>query len=218
MNDLASAIAGLRSRWHTLHDLDRAQEVRQIHQAGVSLAKLARELNCSPSLLSRLALAAKASPEDLEEARRAGMSIRELARRAQSNESPGSFRNPEAIAFETERAAVKGSQGVARWLDSHEVPQADQERVIEQAFLQLVEVQHRAQAEKADMLTRKIDDMLAINPGRQSRRGRVEFNPEDSVTWTALWLAHWIVRNVPDGRIRIRALELAAMNIGKPAI
>jgi hypothetical protein len=143
------------------------------------------------------------------------MSIRELARRAQSNESPGSFRNPEAIAFETERAAVKGSQGVARWLDSHEVPLADQERVIEQARLQLEEVQHRAQSEKADMFTRKIDGMLANNPGRQSRRGRVEFNPEDSVAWSGLWLANWVVRNLPDDRVRIRALELALTDLRK---
>lgn len=205
----------LKVKWHSMYDLDRAQEVQRIHQAGVSLAKLARELNCSPSLLSRLAQAATASPEDMEEARRGGMSIRELARRARLNESRGSFSNPESIAFEIERAAVLARRAMEGWFDGPEASLADRERTLVQTQLELAEVQHRSDAEKVNTLLRKIDDMIASDPGRQSRDGRIEFSAEDSVKWAALWLAHWIVRNLPEERVRIRVIEQALTDLRK---
>jgi len=111
-----SAIADLRCRWHTLCDADRALEVQSMHQADMSLLKLAVHLNCSRSLLSRSRSAAKASPEDLDRARRGKISTRELARRGDAADSRGTIGHREAIAFKIERAAVQESRTIESWL------------------------------------------------------------------------------------------------------
>jgi hypothetical protein len=69
MTDRSATVADLRSRWHTLCDLDRARAAQSIHQAGESLAELAPQLNCFRSLLSYLIRAALAPVEDREFAR-----------------------------------------------------------------------------------------------------------------------------------------------------
>lgn len=109
MIDFSSAVADLRSRWYSLHDLERAHTVQAIHLAGMSLGNLARELNCSRSPLSRLLLAANAPTEDLTLARQVPMSTRALGRRARAGGIGGVARDPEAIVFDLERAAVQGS-------------------------------------------------------------------------------------------------------------
>ena len=189
---------------HTLGDLDRARAVGAIHRTGISLRKLALELNCSRSLLSRLLQVAKAPPEDLAAAREGTTSTRELARRAGSAGTRGTAQHHEAIAFELERAGVQGSQTFLSWLDEEGVAAADRAQVIEQACFYLAATDHAAD-EQENMLAH----MLLVEVGSHFRRRQVETDRDDAFVWPALMLALCAVHRISDGRVRTKALELA---------
>lgn len=112
MTDTRCTVADLRSRLHTLCDLDRARAVQSLHQDGMTLRAIASQLNCSPSLLSHLLRAAQASAEDRELARCGEIGTRELARRAGSSGTRSTSMQREAVAFDLERAATQASQSI----------------------------------------------------------------------------------------------------------
>jgi lambda repressor-like predicted transcriptional regulator len=109
------AVADLQSRWQALHDLDRAQAIKAIHQSGMSLRNLASRLNCSPSLLTHLLQAAQAPIEDQVLARQGALSTRALCRAAKAVGTRRIALHPEEIAFERERAALQ-SKLILSWL------------------------------------------------------------------------------------------------------
>jgi lambda repressor-like predicted transcriptional regulator len=125
MNVASSLIADLQTSWYSLHDLDRAQELKSIHQSGVSLRVLSSALNCSPSLLSHLLQAGQAPPEDCLLARQGLLSTRALVRRARTVGARRTALHREEIAYERELAALRFSQAIGRWLDEKGVESAD---------------------------------------------------------------------------------------------
>src|SRR5690348_11077341 len=100
MRDPSADVAELRSQWAKLEDLDRADAVFSLYQAGISLRRLARELNCSDALLRRLIRARNASAEDRALSKEGGISTRELARRAMRVRSSRPSRHRESVEFE----------------------------------------------------------------------------------------------------------------------
>src|ERR1035438_878283 len=126
-------VADLQSRWYSLHDLDRAQAVKSIHQSGVSLRALSASLNCSPSLLTHLLQAGQAPLEDRLLAHQGLLSTRGLVRRARTVGTRRTALHREEIAFERELEALQFSQAIGRWLDEEGVASGDRERVVEQA-------------------------------------------------------------------------------------
>lgn len=139
MNDISSAVVELQCRWTNLCDLDRAQAVLSIQQEGMSLRELARQLKCSPSLLSYLLRVAQAPAEDRERARRGEMSTRALARIVGTVGTRGTVRQHEAIAFERERSAFQASKTVLSWFEDEEVSAIDQSQIIVEARFHLAE-------------------------------------------------------------------------------
>jgi hypothetical protein len=133
MTDTRSAVIDLRSRWHTLCDLDRARAVQSLNREGMTLRAIASQLNCSQSLLSHLVRATQAPVEDRELARCGEISTRELARRAGSSGTRTTSTQREAVAFDRERAATQASQIITGWLDFEKVANTDRDRVINQA-------------------------------------------------------------------------------------
>lgn len=91
--DNVATIADLKDKWEQLKDVDRARAVHMIHKSGTSLRKLAKDLNCSPTLLRNLNLAAQATVLDLLLARKGKISTRELVRRAEWPRLLGYSRN-----------------------------------------------------------------------------------------------------------------------------
>ena len=152
MTDTRSAVLDLRSRWHSLCDLDRARAVQSIHQDGMSLRALGPQLNCSPSLLSHLLRAAQAPVEDRERARCGEISTRELVRRAGTSRTRSTSTQHEAIAFESERAAVQASQAITRWLDEERVSSSDRKYLIEKACFLLLKADKSAVGSLGDDL------------------------------------------------------------------
>ena len=209
MTEETSPVDDLRSRWHTLCDLDRAQAVQTLQEAGVSLREIAAQLNCSRSLLSRLLRASKAPSEDLASARQFPISTRELARRAGTAGTRGSTRHHEATSFELERAAVQGSRTILSWLDEEEVAVVDREQIMELARVHMTNTDKAARNEQEDML----QNMSFDEADRQSRLGQTVTDRHKSIPWSALRLAFWILRRIPDGRARARAFDLASCEL-----
>jgi len=106
MNNTSFTVEELRTTWHALSDLDRADRVENIHENGFSLREIASYLNCSASLLSHLLQAAQAPFEDRALARQGLLSTRDLVRRARSTGIRRANRHREEIAFEKERRNI----------------------------------------------------------------------------------------------------------------
>lgn len=200
MTDLNSAVTELQSQWPNLCALDRAQAIHAIQQEGMSLRELARNLKCSPSLLSYLLQASQAPAEDRARARRGEISTRALARIAGIVGTRGIVRQPEAIAFERERDAFQASKSVLGWFADEEVAEADQRQIIEGARSHLDE----AQDCKVAFLENRLLDVV-----QESRTAQIEAGRSRPPAWFALRLALWALRTIADDRTRIRALELA---------
>jgi AraC-like DNA-binding protein len=114
MTDAGIAVRELRSQWYTLHDLDRAQAIKTIHQSGIRLKELAALLNCSSSLLTRLLQAGQAPPEDRLLARQGVMSTRALARQASAVGIRRTALHREEMAYEKTREALVKSQVIEK--------------------------------------------------------------------------------------------------------
>ena len=203
--DTGSSVADLRTRWHKLCDLDRARAVQSIHRAGVSLRGLALHLNCSPSLLSHLLRAARASAEDRELARSGAISTRELVRRTGSSATRPRSIHGEAIAFDCEYAAVQAGQAITNWFDEQKVASTDRQQVIAQAC------SYQASADMPDLgsLGAYLPDIPLDEVIRLFRPAHIENDGNHSVAWFAEWLALWTLHGVLDDRVRTRALDLA---------
>ena len=200
MTEISSAVGELQTRWPNICDLDRAQAILSIQQEGMSLRELARHLKCSPSLLSYLLRASQAPAEDRERARRGEISTRALARIAGIVGTRGTVRQPEAIAFERERAAFQASKAVLTWFEDEEVAEADQSQIIKQARLHLIE----AQGWKKAFLQNRLDDVVC-----ESRNAQIGARRNRPAAWFELRLALWAVRSISDDWVRNRALEIA---------
>jgi transposase-like protein len=206
MTNASRAIADLRSRWCTLHDLDRAQAIKSIHQSGVSLRELAPLLNCSPSLLTHLLQAAQASIEDRVLARQGILSTRTLVRRAKAVGTLRTALHREAVAFERNREAFQGCKSILNWLAEQKVARDLWGWGIEMALLHLSLTDQTWQLPP--------DTVPKAVPGDEIFFRRWAVQPEsadlDPVTGVALRLAQWVSLGISNVRVRQRALELAS--------
>jgi len=205
MTDTSFAIADLQSRWHILHDLDRAQAIKSIHQAGVSLRKLASFLNCSSSLLTHLLQAGQARLEDRVLARRGELSTRALVRRARATGTRRTALHREAIALDIEQTAIQDSRSILNWLAEQDVTDADREQIIKRARLYVS----------------LVEGIFPLSPVAMSacipadKTVRVQWPVQSDLAETGLvagfarQLAHWALDGVSDPQIRQRAFELA---------
>jgi transposase len=205
MSDTSSAITDLRTRWHALHDLDRASAVRAIHHDGMSVREIAAQLNCTHSLLYRLLRALKASPQDRARARRGELSTRELARRAGNTKASSPAKAHEAIAFENERRAIRLSKVIVNWFNAEGVSFMDFDDVIKVARIHLTKSgltwNRTAQAAIEGLPIRTV--IHRCRPAQPIPSG------EQSVALYGDWLARWTLLGISDCKVRDRALDLA---------
>ena len=194
-------VADLQSRWCSLHDLDRAQAIKSIHQSGVSLRAPSSSLNCSPSLLTHLLHAGQARPEDCLLARQGMLSTRALARRARTVGARRTAIHREEIAYERELAELRFSQAIGRWLDEEGVESADRERVVEQAA-----VLSSPRGVKGALLPNDMATCPQVD-GRSSWPTRPDRDDIDPVAPLARRLALWAFQGISDAQVRDRSEE-----------
>lgn len=202
------AITDLHIQWHILLDLDRAEAVSTIHQAGVSLRSLAKALNCSDGLLRHLLHALQASPEDLALARLGNISTWELARRSVANRKGLGLTPPEASASEIEESSIRWHNTVRNWFREQSLSDPYALQVAKEAHCLLLN------AEQAGRLPRgRVPSCLPTNeiirrwhPADQMPRNA------DFVSWFGRWLAIWSYNAIPDSCVRKRVFQLLTEN------
>jgi lambda repressor-like predicted transcriptional regulator len=202
-------VADLQSRWYSLHDLDRAQAVKSIHQSGVSLRALSSFLNCSPSLLTHLLQAIQSPPEDCVLARRGLISTRALVRRVRTTGARHTALHREEIAYERELAAHRFSLGIGRWLDEEGVESVDRERVVEEAALLSSPGVVKGALQLNDMATCPQVD------GRSSWPTEPDRDDIDPVAHLARRLVLWAFQGISDAQVRDRTFELAHADLNR---
>lgn len=205
MTDTERTIADLQSRWFMLHDLDRAQAIKSIHESGMRLKELAPLLNCSPSLLSHLLRAGRAPVGARILARRGTPSTRALARFVFEPGMRCSSRHREAIAFEKELAAHEGSQSILTWLGHQDVLDSEHVHVLKEAGVLIAQIE-RIRVPSREVFSVEYSFEEIVNDSRPTEP------LEDAVRivgWFANWLARWSLRWIQDSWVRLRAIDLA---------
>lgn len=205
MNDPYAAIAELRANWARLHDLDRADAIFSMHQSGVKLRHLARELNCSEGLLRHLLKAREASAEDRYFARQNLISTRELARRAGRARRPLQLQSNEAAEFERARAALDISKEICEWLVREQIDAEAKKEIVRWArkFLESAERDGTVPRRLPPVGTTTADMILECRPPLPIPDG-----PE-AISWYGRWLSGWLANRASDRQMRDSALRLA---------
>ena len=198
------AVTDLQVQWHILQDLDRAEAVSSIHQAGVSLRRLAKALNCSDCLLRHLLHVRAASPEDLVLARQGQISTWELARRSVATRTTQASMSRGISVSEIANAATRGCGTIRAWLAEESLNNPYGVQVTKEAYRLVMN------AERAGKLPRGLapSGVMTGEITRRCRPAEPTTNNAEVVSWYALWLALWTCYAIPNARVREQALKL----------
>jgi lambda repressor-like predicted transcriptional regulator len=205
MNTPTQAITDLQAQWHTLQDLDRAEAVSTIHQAGVSFRHLAKALNCSESLLRHLLHAREASPVDLALARLGQISTWELARRSVAIRTGRASVTREDSEIEMANVAKRGCSAIRGWLGEQNLDNPYGVQVTREACQLLVN------AEKAGKLPcgQAPSGFTTDEIIRRCQPAEPKTQNAEVVSWYARWLAIWTCYVIPNARVRQQTLLLS---------
>ena len=201
-----AAIAALQKNWKQMKDVDRARAVRKIHQDGTSLRALAKDLNCSPTLLRHLNLAALSPTPDQHDARRGKISTRELARRGTAEQLRNKKKEQETTGRAQSQEVDRIANATCEWRVSERLFPCDGEQIIDEARSLLASAEETNQLPRQDPpppgtpLQTSID---RLRPPRPADDGTVP------VAWYAEWLVRWVFFALPDSITRHQALSRA---------
>ena len=199
------SISQLQSDWFKLSDLDRARAVLTIKQSGISIRKVADQLQLSEPLLRHLLQALQAPASDQVLARQGKISTNELVRRAKAVCLRPSAQQREGIVLERTLQPGKAADLICDWLLQTQLFGPAREMIIKEAqreFFAMKEAGFRPSlAAPSGMPTSQI--IKRVKPPALTD-DRI-----DIVAWFAHWLCRWSFFAFPDEGIRDTALDLA---------
>jgi hypothetical protein len=204
-------IAELCENWHQLHDIERALDVREIIQLGVSRRRLAQEIGFSEGLLRHLLKTLEATPSDIELAGKNAISTNELVRRTKPGYIPstkptqavGATPVPDHVDLRPAYDARGGSAVILDWLWQDPVRSSWACEILEEAL----NVLNRA-AEKGKLPRDRAPEELSVV--QIIRRCRPDPNRFDlHVAMHAHWLALWVFYLIPDPSVCMDAMNMA---------
>jgi hypothetical protein len=199
------SIAELKTDWINLHDLDRAQAVKDLHEAGDPIRQIAAHLQKPESSLRRLLTALDAPVEDRALARRGLISTNELVRRAKAEGSRRAARNREEIRLERERHTLRAADRICKWLLETQMNGPSCEMIVNEVRRKLHGMAqaglHPTRVAPPDT---PIDEII-----EQTRPPAIKDDCIDVTGWYAQWLIRWTFFAFPDEDIRDNALDLA---------
>jgi lambda repressor-like predicted transcriptional regulator len=204
MPDVSAAISNLKSRWHDLPDLDRAQAVYAIHCAGTSVRTLAKALGFSESLLRHLLTALQAPREDRLLARRGEITTNELVRRAKAAEA-------QRVAEHNAQEARKGCRVICDWIRSEGISGSYGESIVTEARRLLAVAESNRKLPKGAVPP----DMPVSEIIQRCKPAGPEPDNAEFSSWAAHWLFLWTFYSMPDSDIRLQAIDLALEKQGK---
>jgi len=200
-----SALADLQATWNNLCDLDRGRAVYAIQQNGTSIRELAREINCSESLLRHLLIAIQAPVEDRLLAREGKITTNELVRRVRAAGVRRTTKQHEAREFERTQASVSGSKAICAWLVEEHISGGYGEQIVCEAQRQLADAEQTNRLPNepapADM---PVDEII-----RRCKPASPANDAANLVARFGCWLAGWTYFAITDSDVRYRAFEFA---------
>jgi len=205
MKDTTAAISNLKSQWQTHHDLDRARDIERIHKAGISLRSLARELDCSESLLRRLIEARHAPFEDLVLARKNKTSTNELVRRSRAAGTHREEKQAEDLKRKQTRESIAGGKTVCDWIRSQGLSKACGVNVVTETRDWL----HTKEQSKQLPGGAAPAGMTVAEIIQRSRPIEMTTDGYNYVAWHQLWLIRWAYYAFTDRLVRYKAIDLA---------
>jgi transposase-like protein len=203
--EIPTSVDDLRARWGTLHDLDRAEAVKRMSEAGKSIRSLAKELGRSASLLRYLLIAANAPSSDRVQARRGEISTRELVRRSRAAEKLEAEKARLGEERRRAKESKKWSTLICAWLNEQELAWAHQENIIEETKRELMEADLSGTLPNIDVPAGVTVEMI-IDRARPSKSG---WDQALEMEFYICWLAHWTLYAIPDAIVRDNALSEA---------
>jgi len=192
------AIADLQQKWAGLDNLDRARAVHQIHQSGISLRTLAKDLNCSPSLLCQLNHAAQAPVPDQLLAGNGKISTRELVRRSKSSKAQQVAKERERLDAKRTEAAQQGSRTICDWLGEEKLWPSHGEAIVNETRMILFEAEQHGTLPQGP----PPPPGMPVGDIIRSCRPRPETVESSDVARYAHWLAVWAFYAFPDTVVR----------------
>jgi lambda repressor-like predicted transcriptional regulator len=200
-----STIPELKANWINLHDLDRANAIRSIHDSGISLRQIARQLHKGESSLRRLLIALDAPVEDRLLARQGKLTTNELVRRSKAAGLNRAARHREEIALEQARETLRAADTICNWFVNIGIAGSFGEQIIDEV-----------RREFADRELYRSLPSVPKNPDipintiiERSRPKRAMDNNADWIGWYHEWLCRWAFFAFPDPVVRDAALEIA---------
>lgn len=203
MNNTPS-ISQLQADWFGFSDLDRARAVLAINQTGISIRRIAAQLQISESLLRHLLQALQAPASDQDLARQGKISTNELVRRAKAASLCPSPDNSEALELERVRETREAANTICNWLAERGQQGSYGKQILKG-------VRH-------EFAFREQDGSLPLCPHAETPlhkvilRSKPDRPIDDNATaicWHHEWLFRWAYHAFPDRGIRDTALDLA---------
>ena len=198
------SIAQLQEDWHRLSDLARARAVQAIiNQSGISIRKIAAQLQLSESLLRHLLQALQAPASDQDLARQGKISSNELARRTKAGLR--STQHHETLTIDRDREIRVAADLICDWLLQTQLYGPAREAIVK-------EVRHKF----ITMKEAGLHQTAVAPPGmpvfqiiRRTKPPALTDGSVDIVAWFAQWLCRWSFFAFPDEDIRDNGLSLA---------
>jgi len=193
---------------HT-RDLDRAEAIKSICEAGESRRSLAKEVGCSEALLRDLLKVANVPLADRVLARRGEISTREFVRRSKA---AAKLEAEKAKITEEKRRAKeseKWSISICDWLQAQGLAWAHQKNVIETTRCELIEAERLGTLPKAVVRT-GVPLKTIIDRTRPTESG---WDQTLEIYFYISWLAHWTLYAIPNVIVRDAALSHALVTI-----
>ncbi len=205
MKDTSAAISDLKSKWQTLHALDRARDIEKIHKAGTSLRSLARELECGESGFRHLLEARHAPLEDQILARKNEISTNELVLRAKAAGTRREEKQAEDLKRKRTRDSIAGCKRICDWIRSEKVAGPCGVNVVSEArdWLDRAERNKQLPRGSAPAGTTVAEIIQRCRPPEMTTDGY------SYVAWYQLWMIRWAYFSMPDHWVRYKAIELA---------
>jgi transposase-like protein len=197
------SITQLQSDWFGFSDLDRASAILAIHQSGISIRKIAAQLQLSESLLRHLVQALQAPSSDRDLARQGKISTNELIRRAKVGLLPA--KHHKTLTIDRDREIHIAADLICDWLLKTQLYGPAREAIVN-------EVRHKFLAIKEAGLHPSAVAAHGTPVSQIIKRAKPPALTDgsiDIVAWFAQWLCKWSFFAFPDEDVRDAALDLA---------
>ena len=203
--DPATLFDDLRNRCRISRMSTARSASASIHKAGTSLRALAKGLNCSPTLISDLNVAAQAPLPDLILARQGKISTRELVRRAKAAVARNASQAQHALDRARNERAEEVAKAIRDLIARLQWTGGFGESVVTEArfFLVNAEAQQQIPPQPPELCDLPLSQLIArVQP-------RYKDADVDDTEPCAEWLVKIVLAALPDSLSRHRALNIA---------